>query len=189
MSGPAAGIIFPEPLTEDQKAIFRSDIQKMATLVEGTDFWIKDVPFCYILGPEYEGALEDYVEEGYEQVIGWKPKDELTLVAFTRRSGCHLYLGQLCLHFVKRFGGLIDFSGALTPPMPKEMNLRMVNEIVEGHLNWKDYEPYYHWFSETFPGKIYSIPNEATFGKSIRHVGDQVFMEAWLNHPQFHMTR
>ena len=186
MAGPAAGIILPKPLNDSAKAGIRREILAMSTLVSEDDFWIQDRPFLLVLGEDYEAEPDEDEAADLERIIGWKPQDEVNFVAMGDGRQDHLYLGQVCLHFVKKLGGLVDLGGALKPPVPA-----VVPSWAFGtHDHWSEYEPYFQKMVKGLPGRVYTVPYlKANGDEWVYHVADAEFLKAWLDHPNFHMVK
>lgn len=190
MAGPTASIIVPDSMNDELRADIRADVKRMSTKVDADDFWIQGRPFILTLGPEYEGELEEYVTDGVPQVIGWTPRDTIGLAAMCNERQDHLILGHLCLHFVRKTNGLVDFGGALTPPIRCEVQ-RLFDEHYSGAgTSWADWEPHFRTMIQDLPGHVYAVPyTTADRHAWVSHLCDADFLEAWLQHPDFHMVK
>jgi hypothetical protein len=157
----------------------------MSTLMTEDDFWIQDRPFLLVLGEDYEAELDDYPAEGLDRIVGWLPQDEVNFVALSDGPQDHLYLGELCLHFAGKLGGLVNFGGPLKPPLPKAVP----SWAFGVHDRWENYEPYFRKMVKGMPGKVYTVPYQKPGGDEwVYHIGDADFLRAWLKHPNFHMV-
>jgi hypothetical protein len=186
MAGPVAGILLPDKMTEGTKAGIRVEIQRMSTIVEGDNFWIQNEPFILILGEEYEGQMDEYKDNGVPSLIGWVPHDEVSFAAMCNGDQDHLLLGELCLRFVRKLGGLVNFGGPLPFPMPPEV----ADRYWRGGSNWAEFESYSTQMTSGIPGKLYTVPYvTANNANWVYQIGDVEFMEAWLKHPHFHMVK
>ncbi|MCP4155124.1 MAG: hypothetical protein GY757_45790 [bacterium] len=192
MGGPAASIIIPAPLGEEAKAGIRADIQRMAKHIEGDNFWIEDTPLFFCIGPEFEGdePLEDYIAEGVPGIIGWTPRDNLDLISLCKSKRDHRVLGELCLYFARKLNGLIDFNGALTPPIRGKVKTLFHERYSGSGNNWEDWEPHFNEMVRGMPGRLFSIPYVTITGMTwVSHIGDAEFMVSWLQHPNFHLIK
>lgn len=113
MAGPAASVILKDRLSVLQKQDIRQAISERASMVDGHDFWVDERLFIINIGPEYDGELDDYNENGVPDMIGWVPFDVVGFAAMSNRKIDHQLLAELCLYFARRLDGLIDFGGEL----------------------------------------------------------------------------
>lgn len=94
-----------------------------------------------------------------------------SLVSPTNGRAQHGQLGRACLSVARVAQGMIDFGGALLPPLP-------------------DIEPFFSEMVRGIPGIVLTLPCQTANGRTwATHVCDVPFMEAWLIHPRFHMIK
>ena len=109
MAGPTAGVLLPEPMSDETKADVRAETRRMSTFV-CDDFWIRDDPDFWVqerwffvgLGPEDDGELDEYFFHGVPELIGWPPRDTLWFAAMANDRQDHRLLAELCLHFARK---------------------------------------------------------------------------------------
>lgn len=199
MSGPAASVLLPKPLTGSSDSALRKLIAAVSDESPGgssdlEDFWVCDTgpagggyagagrPFAV-----FTGLQPDRVPEEIAQVagtFGFMPVDEIVVVAFCNSDDDHRILGELCLWLVEQFGGVVNFDGALWPSLPPE------SEIDILHCDWRQVEPHFRRMVEGMPGRVASVWYELQDGRQwVIHVGDTDFMRAWLEHPRFRMVK
>jgi hypothetical protein len=154
MAGPAAGILLPQPVTSDLKEAVRADIQRMSSEFDGDDFWIDGRPFILILEEEYEGELQEYVSDGIPKVIGWTPQGTMGFAAMCNDKQDHRLLGALCLHFVRKTYGLVDFKGALSPAIRGKAQRLFDEHFFGGGNDWADWEPHLRKMIRDLPGPL-----------------------------------
>jgi len=122
-----------------------------------------------------------------QTAFGFEPQQSLQLDAMCNDKVDHTIMGVLLLHFAKLFGGVINFGGALLPPLSvvMEQDMRLWEEG-----NWEDVESYFSEMVEGISGKAVSIKYEVGNGRTwAYHVADAAFLKAWLEHPNFHMIK
>lgn len=101
-----------------------------------------------------------FSELHYEDTIGWRPQDSISFAAMCNQSADHYELGKLALEFCRIHDGLIDFGGELSSS------------------------------ARNLDGNLWELHYEAASGKTcICHIGDDKFMESWLNHKDFRMIK
>ncbi len=73
MAGPVVSLILSKSITEEQKLFIRNEIKDISDNIEGDDFWVQERPFIVIIGPEYEEEIDEYIDNGlnnlYEEEI------------------------------------------------------------------------------------------------------------------------
>jgi hypothetical protein len=88
----------------------------------------------------------------------------------------HVLLGHLTLALARRLDALVDFDGLLgvTPSQAATLATR---QAWPGREHWR-------------PGRLAEVSYDTGGGgRWLRHVGDVEFLEAWLQHPDFHLTK
>jgi hypothetical protein len=133
MSGAVATVLIREPLSGPDRANLQGlieafsdhDLDKPPAL---NAFWVCDTR---LIGGRYTGDRRPFaVETGSQpdrepgqlagvEAFGFAPRDELVVVAFCGGAEDHRILGELSLRLAERFGGVVNFDGALWPPVPR----------------------------------------------------------------------
>ncbi|MBN2023989.1 MAG: hypothetical protein JW809_14490 [Pirellulales bacterium] len=190
MAGPAAAILLREPMSADTRADVRGNIRRLASEVDGDDFWIQGRPFILTLGPEYENELEEYAESGVPHIIGWPPRDVIGFAAMCNDRQDHRFLAEPCLRFCQRMQGMVDFGGALLPPICGEVQHLFRKYLSREGSDWAAWVPHVQQMVEDLPGHLFAVPYTTVAGCDwIYHICDAEFLEAWLCHPHFHMIK
>jgi len=161
----------------------------MSNLVEWDDFWIRERPLFVWFGPEFSDDLTEYVDEGVAALLGWRPQDILGFAAMCNDLEDHRILGDLALQFARRFGGVVDFHGALSPPIQGELeDLWRKQRLFSA--DWRVWEPYFDEMMEGVCGRLITSPYVTANGREwARHIGDPDFLEWWLRQPNFRMIK
>ncbi|MFJ3860349.1 DUF6368 family protein [Streptomyces sp. NPDC090085] len=106
------------------------------------------------------------------------PVQGLVLAAGVSGQVNHTLLGHLALAFACRLNALIDFDGVLGYPTPRDQT-REVADLARARA-----------LVASLPGTVREITYDTGGGdRWIRHVGDQEFLSAWLQHPHFHLVK
>lgn len=176
MSGPAASILSRCALDADRVREVRDVIRSVASRVSGDDFWMDDRPFVVVIGPESPDDLDELLDAGLAQVLGWTPRGILTLVAMCDQVADHRLLGALCLRFATQLGGIVSFGGPLSGrgALPRDRPSTPLREdSVEG-----------------LAGTLFTLSYPtADHEYATAHLGDVELLRAWLTHPHFHMVK
>ena len=160
--------------------------------VKSFDQWVEEIDpsLEHSLGiPEADdfGELSD--EERREILFhtSFLVRSWYSLVSPTNSKKDHEHLGRACLSVARAAQGLIDFGGALLPPLPSPMLRGM---WLWEHAQWSDIEPYFHEMVQHIPGKVFTLPYQTAGGRIWAcHLCDVQFMENWLAHSRFHMIK
>jgi Family of unknown function (DUF6368) len=130
MGGPGASVLLHDPLTKQQVNELDLWIQSITNELEGNalngySFWLKEdalfpetVSRCCFYLSIHNPA--DWAEEiAVKQVVeylGYFPPQEISVSSGCNQTSDHRTLGLMVLHLAEFYHGLIDMSGAITPP-------------------------------------------------------------------------
>ncbi|MFF7994628.1 DUF6368 family protein [Kitasatospora xanthocidica] len=193
MSGPAVGLWLFEPCGFADILVdvvpwletFCNPVE--ATVGGGVDFWVRDGSalglrdfdpaavgvFFLSEDEEIPAADEDYSAFSRSPVQG--------LVVGAGCSGLvnHALLGHLALALARRLDALIDFDGLLG------------SHPVGGHGTGNQAVlARARALASELPGNLSEISYDTGGGgRWLRHVGDVEFLQAWLQHPDFHLIK
>ena len=200
MAGPTSSILLESIPDESTLIEIRRVIEKISNKVEQDDFWIastksiggtvnaKGQPF----GIEKKPVDLDYSNEELSlicQHIGFKPKFDLGNYAMCNGAIDHRLLGELTCYFANKFGGVIDFGGAIFPRQSLPEKFKKGMWLWE-EANWSDIQPYFDKMVENIDGNIYTIEYETASRRNwVYHVCDVEFMKNWLKNSNFHMIK
>ena len=157
MAGPTASVIVPEILDEREVLRIAGMIEGTADRIDGRDFSVSGRPFIWSQGEEYDGEFSEF---DYSATLGWRPKDQILLIAMCNQSEDHAILADLCIKVSELIGGLIDFGGTL----------QLLNRVVSGRLHRIGFE-------------------SSQGGVGYRHIGDIEFLKDWRSQPEFRMVK
>jgi len=167
----------------------------------GTDRWDFWVNNDSLIGGQYQGegrpiyshfsrlSLEPHERIIFQEEFGFTPEWEWHSDAGCNKQEDHQILGQWITWLTNHLGGIVDFYGALLPPLPESMYKGF---WLWEEASWSDIAPYFEPMVGEIPGKIISIPylcGEAESRTWVHHVADVEFMKAWLKHPRFHLVK
>lgn len=183
MGGPVCLVKLPEV-----------QLDKLAQLVEGAyaeyDYyvigWGDGILEFSIYPPKQENSEENTLLTCKEH-FGFVPAQVVDIGANCNSATDHIAVGQFALSILKRFGGIVEFCGAIVPSSPWKIN----HDIGSMDLvDWSLLEEPFRKMVEKMPGKIVGIPYLNASGRRwVSHIADAAFLEAWLKHPQFHMIK
>ncbi len=155
---------------------------------EGRPFGIE-----WVIGEEYPGEDEDSPSWRSDvfRAFGITPHYQIGIDAGCNQKEDHRILGELSLYLARRFNGLIDFCGALMPPVTLTGRENAIQFLMKfEHANWEDLCESARLFFRTFPGRLLEFPYQTAYGTTwVNHVCDAEFMTAWLQHPHFYMVK
>lgn len=118
-----------------------------------------------------------------EQKVGFRASYMIQLDACCKDEFSHRLLGLFTLECCERFHGLIDFDGALFPPITPDSP-----DIWD--LDWRDAERYSREYFDKLPGTLITVSYEVSEERDwFYYVADAAFMRAWLADPNFHMIK
>ena len=201
MGGPSASMFLQVPLTERQVDDLEIWLRASTSDLHGTrldwhPFWIRDgTPLGMTVDPSVEPCsfglaaetpleyLEEWEKEHVAELIGYIPQQELGFFAGCNRPLDHRILGHLALFLAERYGGLINMSGAITPPFKpdRQYSIRQYPRHTLEEI---------HEFVQGLPGKVIEVLYGEEVGKPwVYHIVDATFLRAWLQHPHFHMIK
>lgn len=198
MAGPIAAVLLRDKLTAAQLARIEADLKNISSelVKHSTQNWQFWVTTTRPLGGNYSGeggpfGLEpSELELEWEEVelsvlasrFGFRPQECLGLWAGCNDDQDHRILGELTFHLASLLNGLIDFGGALLPPLPRSMD--------PFRSDWMEIKSQFKEMVSWMPGLVVGLEYETLSGRTwVRHVGDPPFMEAWLRHPNFRMVK
>ena len=136
--------------------------------------------------------VEMYDDEIQELQTAWgiEARSVIALACMSNGDTDHRVLGELALYFAKKFGGIIDFNGLITPPWDDVVPWYRGSNWFFYKANWSDIRKKTMRYLEQIPGKITAIEYEVNEQRRwAYHVCDVEFMENWLKHPHFHMIK
>jgi hypothetical protein len=192
MGGPGADVLLRAPLADDEAAAFDAWWAEVFEPLKDLDgLWLLRAPAAIGAPPDAVASGSFSVErEPWDDeddpclpaLIGYRPAEDIWIQAVANGRNDHVVLGHLCLTLARRFGGLVDFGGALSPvPCPSDM--------------WSP-ETVRPWLASVsaalraLPGTVYEDHYETDGERPwVRHVGDADFLAAWLAHPLFRMIK
>ncbi len=176
MGGPVASVLLPRPLTDPDRYFLRKLID-----LETRTIGSFDNPFDWSTGlAEWKGEFLPQVAEEF----GFFPEDGVEISAFCNGREAHRTLGEFCAILAERFGGIIDFHGALWPSTP-------VDDLVDiSNAEWSVIKPHVDAILCKLPGRVVELMYETGGGRQWAcHFGDTTFTRAWLQHPDFRMIK
>ncbi|CAN3979037.1 DUF6368 family protein [Kitasatospora purpeofusca] len=192
MSGPAVGLWLFEPrefgdILADVVPWLESFCEPVEAKVGGDlDFWVRDGSAVGLsaLNPNDVGVFflsedeEIPAEDEDYSAFSRPPVQGLVLGAGCSGPANHQVLGHLTLALAERLGALIDFDGLLSCPTPRD-------DTGDGaHLDRA------RALTASLPGRLTEISYDTGGGgRWFRHIGDVEFLEAWLQHPGFHLVK
>lgn len=196
MGGPTSAVLLPAELNQSQTEQLEQWLHSVGHEVRagqfgGWDFSIGDAtasgdfsgsdrPFAICL---FKPELEPHEAAVVKSHFGFLPRQALQIDAFCNGKEDHKLLGWLTLHLAERYNGIVDFLGALLPPLP-------LRSGAESWENWSDFAAAFDVWAEEMPGKIVSVEYETGNGRQwASHKADVHFFRAWLKHPQFGMIK
>lgn len=134
-------------------------------------------PFVVSIEPP-EAEPEDL--DSIREHCGFRPVQEIVVVAMCGRQEDHELLALFVLRFAELFDGLIDLGGTLEP--------RSLYTPRSYEREWADIAGQVNAWLAGMPGKIYTayclIDDEHS---SPTHMCDAEFLRGWLRHPEFRM--
>lgn len=134
MAGPVASILLRDALSAEMEATVRLEVRRTSSRFEGEDFWIQGRLFTTSFQPE-PCELAELISEGIAGLAGWEPRALVRFSAGRNDSMDHYLLGEICVRIARLLGGLVDFGGALLPPIG-------VPVLQVFGSNWSEWAPY-----------------------------------------------
>lgn len=204
MAGPVGSLLLPQKLTLFQHGQMESTLREISLEVErdaneSFNFQVGNMrtiggsyfdrfggrPFgVAIYSADRERDADDLLILAKE--FGFLAHQEAGFYAMSKSPDDHRILGELLLHFARLWGGIVNFSGALLPPLPATFE----KSWLWREANWSAVEPFFSQMIQGMRGKVVSIEYQTSQTRSwAYHVADAEFMESWLRHPNFHMIK
>ena len=200
--GPGSSIILKDALKGTQLDLINNTLDSISDSRKDEDFWVSSTK---PIGGNVESdgrpfiithdkiTLDNSVYDKGElrqiyKSIGYKPKYSVSLGAMCNDDVDHKVLGEITLYLARKFGGHINFEGAIFSfkYLPKYRS----SDWYFFKANWSSIEPYFKKFIKDMPGNIYTIKYKtASEKKWAYHICDVEFLEFWLNCPEFHMIK
>ncbi|MGV9312764.1 DUF6368 family protein [Streptomyces sp. NPDC003691] len=193
MSGPAAGLWLFEPrgfadILADAVPWLETFCEPVEAKAGGdVDFRVRDGSALglqafdpadvgvFFLSEDEEMPAED---EDYS-AFSRPPVQGLIVGAGCSGSMNHVLLGHLTLALARRLDALVDFDGLLCGYRTAGGNTS--NEAVLARARA---------LASDLPGRLTEVSYDTGGGdRWLRHVGDVEFLEAWLQHPDFHLNK
>lgn len=126
MSGPCASVLLFAPLGPAELDALWTTLTALGTARQGDRFWVRDTlalggtlaadgdeqPFSAVVGP-FPGEYYDPEPIEFILRVFGRPFHVLDFIAFCSGPRNHRILGELCRWTTERFGGEVDFLGAL----------------------------------------------------------------------------
>lgn len=176
MSGPGACILLRVALDADRVLKVRDEIRGLSSHVSGDDFWVDDRPFIVVFGPEHTERLDELRRSALPKLLGWTPRDILSIAAMCNQDMDHRLLGELCLRFATQLGGIVSFGGSLPGcgDLPRDgPSAPLREEKLDG-----------------LAGTLFTLSHLTLNDEyATEHLGDVEFLRAWLKHPHFRMVK
>ncbi|MGP3974054.1 DUF6368 family protein [Streptomyces sp. 8N114] len=191
MPGPAVGLwLFEPPMCEDVLTVVAPWLARFCDPVETTGgdlvFWVRDGTAVGLPGFDLAGVGGFSLSEDEEipaqdedySAFAQPPVRGLVLGAGCSGPVNHLLLGHLTLALAKRLGALIDFDGLLGRGLSHDA----AGDDASANRSRAPVA--------SLPGKLVKVAYDTdTPERAFRHVGDVQFLEAWLQHPDFHLVK
>jgi hypothetical protein len=207
--GPIASILLPQRLSAGQLEQIEAAIRAISSHVKPSDiyhceFWVSDMrpiggsyvepgppdrmgrPFGFVtrmpeVYPDGWHLLEPDEVAAISAAFGFEPQQQIQFDAMSKGPEINAILAGLVLYVAELCDGLVDFGGAIQPPMP---------EHRYPEANWADVEPYFLAMVKDMPGRIVSLLYQPTDQRTwASHIADATFLRAWLAHPDFYMIK
>lgn len=173
MAGPVASLLLPEPLTAGRLQTIWDTLRQISEPPRGNEVQIRGRPFLLSFGPEHPGELDGIIdEEQLPIVLGWTPRDIVSVIAFCNGDIDHRLLGLVCVRLCEALDGLIDFGGTLAvgPDLSGPSWSPPVRRTLLGGVLY---------------ATSYAI-DEHRYGGG--HYGDRAFLQGWLQDPRFRLV-
>lgn len=130
MGGPGASVLLRDPLTKPQVDELDVWLHSITSTLEGDapngySFWLKEDAFpgtvsqClfYLELDNPENLAEEEERQQLIEHLGYFPQQAIGVSSGCNQDSDHSTLGRLILHLAEFYHGLIDMSGAITPPV------------------------------------------------------------------------
>ncbi|MFJ1708792.1 DUF6368 family protein [Kitasatospora sp. NPDC088346] len=151
------------------------------------DLWVRDGSALGLRAFNPNGVGVFFLSEDEEM-----PAEDEDYSAFARPpvqglvvgAGCsgsvnHVLLGHLALALARRLDALVDFDGLLSSHPAAGDDVGSEAVLARARV-----------LASAFPGKLAEVSYDTGGGgRRLRHVGDVEFLQAWLQHPDFHLIK
>ncbi|MFJ8020792.1 DUF6368 family protein [Streptomyces sp. NPDC096311] len=193
MSGPAIGLWLFEPrgfadILADVVPWLETFCEPVEAKASGdVDFWVRDGSALglqafdpadvgvFFLSEDEEMPAED---EDYS-AFSRPPVQGLIVGAGCSGSVNHVLLGHLTLALARRLDALVDFDGLLGGHRTAGEDTSNKAVLARARALASD-----------LPGRLVEVSYDTGGGDQwLRHVGDVESLEAWLQHPDFHLIK
>jgi len=193
MSGPAIGLWLFEPrgfadILADVVPWLETFCEPVEAKASGdVDFWVRDASALglqafdpadvgvFFLSEDEEMPAED---EDYS-AFSRPPVQGLIVGAGCSGSVNHVLLGHLTLALARRLDALVDFDGLLGGHRTAGEDTSDKAVLARARALASD-----------LPGRLVEVSYDVDGGdRWLRHVGDVESLEAWLQHPDFHLIK
>ncbi|MGW1211266.1 DUF6368 family protein [Streptomyces sp. NPDC002499] len=193
MSGPAIGLWLFEPrgfadILADVVPWLETFCEPVEAKASGdVDFWVRDGSALglhafdpadvgvFFLSEDEEMPAED---EDYS-TFSRPPVQGLILCAGCSGSVNHVLLGHLTLALARRLDALVDFDGLLGSHRTTGEDTSKEAVLARARA-----------LTSELPGRLAEVSYDTGGGgRWLRHVGDVEYLEAWLQHPDFHLIK
>lgn len=110
--GPTIAVFLRELFSKQAREEIRAEFEKVSIALQQGKFGGTKRPFDVGFGEDYPGDLEERFAYGGSNLLGWMPQDAMVLNAGCNSYDDHRVLGELAVHFARKFKGLADLQGA-----------------------------------------------------------------------------
>ena len=206
MGGPSAGVLFAKSAVPNWQEVIDGvisclgsvepdgTIQVSTTLALGGSYVGIGRPFFIGSGVDEQIAAEELLADcgalgtRYETDFGVRPDAEIGLDAFVNDSEDHRILGEITLALARRLEGIIDMGGLIVP-----FSTYKAAQLLRGafeRIHWSDVKLGVESFTDALPGIAVARPYRVNIEREwASHTVNMEFLQAWLQHPEFHMIK
>ena len=196
MAGPVSVVLLPQELTATQLQEVEATLRAIAETPRGEGDWRFQVSDTNSIGGNYKGMGHPFgidlcpptIESDeveliqIEDAFGFLPQQKMYIYAMCKGAKDHQVLAELTLYFAETYDGIVDFCGALIPPISVEGNF--------WEMPWGAFAEAFDEWMKPMPGKIHGIEYEVGRGELwISHYANVEFFRAWMKHKDFHMIK
>ncbi len=144
--GPTIAVYLRELFHKQTKKEICAEVEKVSIALQQGRFGGTSHPFDVGFGEDYPGDLEERFAYGGSKLLGWMPQDTMILSAGCNSRDDHRVLGELAVHFARKFNVLVDLQG-----MPRI-------SAQDGNLIGKN-EPFEYKMPNGVAGRLFFIPS------------------------------
>ena len=209
MGGPGASVLLREPLTKLQEHELEIWLRSRTNQLEkgkgAYEFWLNEDAFpgsvsrC-LFDLSVEDPQQWWDEDEKRQIkeaLGYLPTQSISVASGCNRKEDHTTLSQFVLHLAKHYDGLIDMGGAITPPLKPVGREHLENFLAAPSAQGRERKAYMRErldelkaYVRAMPGSVYEIEYTTAAGhRWVYHIVDVAFLQAWMEHPRFHMIK